>query len=599
MSTSTKSAPATKASPPPSPAEPVGASDRLLQQIDAALEKTPRDLRLLSRRIDVLIDLNRLDDARKTVRHAVDLAGTKADAVLLGQACRLALLFNRHEEAIRIARSGLQKAPAWPEFHGVLGISLRATGKPLEAVEALERAVNLNPLKRSYRIALGQALESVGQLDRAERVYRHGVVTDPNFGDAFLNLANVQQSAGSFDQAALNYDQSLRLLGQRSHIYGNYGALERKRLRYAAAHKAYRKSQVLKPNDSGTLYNLGNLLRAEDRLEEAVRIYKHALLIKSDSAGVHWNLSLALLSAGQLGDGFREYEWRWLYENFPSKRRDFKQPMWDGSPLNGRTLLLHTEQGVGDVLQFLRFLPNIVEKKAGDRPGRIVFEVHDAVLSLLSDLPGVDQTIERFEKPPHFDVHLPLLSAPLVLGVETLEDLPAEVPYLQIPAGPDFPIPEADPDRLKVGFVWGGNPQFQQDSERSTDIDHYLPHFDMPGVQWFCLQKGDREPEHVKAPDSVVRLNERIKDFRDTALIMTQLDLVISTCTSVAHLAGALGVPTIVLVSRNPDWRWMVNRSDSPWYPSVEVLRQKTHGDWPGVFADMRASLEARVRDRA
>jgi tetratricopeptide (TPR) repeat protein len=593
---STNPATVSNASPPP-PEASTTAPARLLQQLDEALRKQPKDLRLLSRRADALIDLNRLDEARKTVRHAMDIAGKTADAVLLGQASRLALLFNRHDEAIKLAMMGLGKAPAWAEFHGVLGVALRAKGKAGEAIDALERAVNLNPLKRSYRIALGQALEAAGQLDRAERVYRHGAVTDPGFGDAFLNLANVQQSAGSYDEAASNYDQSLRLLGQRAHIYGNYGALERKRLRYPAAHKAYRKSQVLKPNDPGTLYNLGNLLRAEDRLDEAIRIYKHALLGKADSAGVHWNLSLALLAAGYLGEGFREYEWRWQYENFPSKRRDFKQPLWDGSPLNGRTLLLHTEQGVGDVLQFLRFLPAIIDRKGGDKPGRIVFEIHDTIVSLIGNVPGVDQTIERFENPPHFDVHLPLLSAPLILGVETLDDLPVEVPYLQIPDGPDFPIPEADPERLKVGFVWGGNPQFQQDRERSTDIDHYLPLFDMPGIQWFCLQKGDREPEHVKAPDSVVRVNERIKDFRDTAVIMTKLDLVITTCTSVAHLAGALGVPTLVLVSRNPDWRWMVGRSDSPWYPSVQVLRQKTHGDWPGVFADVRTELETRVRD--
>lgn len=569
------------------------------QRIDEALKGKPKDLGLWSSRVDALIDLGQFAEAKKSVRHALGLPGAKTAPVLLGQACRLALLSNNHAEAIKIATDGLKIAPAWPEFHGVLGIALRATGKPKEAIVALERAVNLNSLKRSYRIALGQALEATGQLGRAERVYRHGAITDPNFGDAFLNLANVQQSAGAFDEAAAHYEQSLRLLGQRSHIYGNYGALERKRLRYAAAHTAYRRSQILKPNDSGTLYNVGNLLRAEYRLDEAVHVYKRALMIKMDAAGVHWNLALALLAAGQLGEGFREYEWRWLHENFPSKRRDFKQPMWDGSPLNGRTLLLHTEQGVGDVLQFLRFLPDIVALKGGDKPGRLVFEVHDTVMSLVSDVPGVDQTIERFAKPPHFDVHLPLLSAPLVLGVETLEDLPAQVPYLQIPDGPDFPIPEADPKRLKVGFVWGGNPQFQQDTERSTDIDHYLPLFDMPGIQWFCLQKGDREPEHVKAPDSVVRLNERIKDFRDTAIAMSKLDVVISTCTSVAHLAGALGVPTLVLLSSSPDWRWMVGRSDSPWYPSVEVVRQKTHGDWPGVFAEVRASLEARVRERA
>jgi tetratricopeptide (TPR) repeat protein len=569
-----------------------------LQGLDDALKTEPENIGLMNQRIDVLIELNRLGDARKTASRAIDIAGSKADAVLLGQACRIAFLTNRHDEAIAIARSGLQKAPGWADFHGVLGLSLNAKGDRASAVGSLERAVNLNPLKRNYRIALGQTLESLGQTNRAERVYRHAALTDPSFGDAFLNLGNILQARGSYEEAAANYDKSIRFLGLRPHIYGNYGALERKRLRYPAAHTAYRRAQILKPNDTGIHYNVGNLLRAEDRLDEAIKAYKKALFGRQNAAGVHWNLSLALLAAGYLEDGFREYEWRWRYEHFPSKRRDFKQPMWDGSPLNGRTLLVHTEQGLGDVLQFLRFLPGIVARKDGEKVGRVIFEVHDTLMTLIGDLPGVDQTIQRFDTPPHFDVHLPLLSAPLVLGTRSLKDLPSEVPYLDIPSGPDFPIPEADPNCLKVGFVWAGNPKFSQDAQRSTDIDHYMPLFSTPGIQWFCLQKGEREPEVTKAPSSVVRLNERIKDFRDTAVIMTKLDLVISTCTSVAHLAGALGVPTLVLLSRNADWRWMVNRSDSPWYPSAELIRQKTYGDWAGVFADLQVALEDRVKAR-
>jgi hypothetical protein len=317
---------------------------------------------------------------------------------------------------------------------------------------------------------------------------------------------------------------------------------------------------------------------------------------RPNNAELHWNLSLALLSDGRLKEGFDEYEWRWQYDNFPSKRRDFRQPAWAGEAFDGRTLLLHTEQGVGDVLQFLRFLPMIVERKGVG--GRIVLECHDTLLSLMEGFPGIDAMIRRFDPPPPFDVHLPLLSAPRVLGIDTLERLPNAVPYLPVPPGPDLPVPEADPARLKVGFVFGGNPQFPNDRVRSTRLESWMPLFGIEGVQFFSLQKGDREPELAAAPADVVRLNERLDSFRDTAVALGKLDLVITTCTSVAHLAGALGRPFWVVLSRNADWRWLVGRDDSPWYPSARLFRQAELGDWDGVFARVAAALREEVGRR-
>lgn len=584
------------AAPQASPQSPPNPLLDRLSRIDERLAKEPKNGALLIQRIEALMDLTRYDEAQKTIKAAMKLAGNTPPTVLVGLAARLALSKGRADEAIQISTKGLRQAPVWPEFHAVLGGAYRAKGRAKDALQPLERAVNLNPFRQSYRVALAQTLEQLGDLDRAERVYRHALFSDPKFGDAALNLANILHSREAFDEAFKYYEVALRLLGQRAVVYGNMGALERKRRRYAEAHKCYRKALVMVPNDGGTLYNLGNLFRAENRLDDAIRAYRRSLVDRPTVPDAHWNMSLALLGRGDLGEGFREYEWRWKYKGFPSKRRNFKQPMWDGGPLDGKTLLIHTEQGVGDVLQFLRFMPAVMEHKApdGHKPGRVIFEVHDVLMTLTGDIPGVDQTVERLITLPDFDVHAPMLSLPMLLGVDRIEDLPAETPYLAIPDGPDFPVPEAMPDKLKVGFVWGGNPLFAQDRDRSSDIKYYEPLFDMPGIQWFCLQKGDREPEISSAPDHVVRLNERIKDFRDTAIAMSKLDVVISTCTSVAHLSGALGVPTIVLLSHASDWRWLVGRSDSPWYPRTELIRQPTPGDWPAVFRDLKASLEAR-----
>lgn len=565
-------------------------------QIEAALAQRPGDPDLLRRRAALLLDSGKVEAAAKDVRQAMAKTGANAPSALLAVAARIAILKRSYKEAEQLAQRGLGRAPGNDELYGLLGAARQRQGNVDGAVDAYELAVNLNPFRRTYRIALAQALESRKDTQRAESVYRLALTTDATFGDAALNLANLLQSNERFDEALRLYEKSLELLGVRAYVLSNLGALLRKMGRYDDARSAYRKAMCLDPGDAGVYYNFGNLHRAEESLKEAIRCYRRSIACRPDNAELHWNLSLALLGDGQLGEGFDEYEWRWQYEHFPSKRRDFPQPLWSGEPFDGRVLLLHTEQGIGDVLQFLRFIPMIAERKGAT--GRIVMECHDPLISLLEGFPGIDEIIPRFAPPPPVDLQLPLLSAARALGIRELEQLPAQVPYLPVSPGPDLPVPEADPEALKVGFVFGGNPQFSNDKTRSTQLASWMPLFELEGVQFFCLQKGDREPDVAAAPASVVRLNERLTSFRDTAVAMEKLDLVITTCTSVAHLAGALGRPFWVVLSRSADWRWLVGRDDSPWYPSARLFRQTELGDWDGVFERVRAALVAEVAAR-
>lgn len=568
-----------------------------LEQIEAALAASPQDPDLLRRRAALRLDNGDHAAAAEDIRIAMARAGANANSQLLTVAARAALLAGRARESEQLALRGLGRAPGSDELYGLLGAALQRQGSKEKAAAAYEAAVNLNPFRRTYRIALAQALESMGDTARAERVYRQALLTDRGFGDAALNLANLLQATERYDEALKLYGQAIALLGLKGHILSNMGALMRKMGRYGDARRCYRRAMCLAPGDGGVHYNLGNLYRAEDALGSAVASYRRAIACRPGNAELHWNLSLALLSDGRLREGFEEYEWRWQYDQFPSKRRNFPQPMWRGEAFDGRTLLLHTEQGVGDVLQYLRFIPEIAARKG--RSGRIVLECHDNLLSLLDGFPGIDEMIPRFAPPPPADLQLPLLSASHVLRVDTLEQLPKSVPYLPVPRGAAFPIPEADPARLKVGFVFGGNPQFPNDRTRSTQLRSWMPLFDLPGVQFFCLQKGDREPEAAALPEHVVRLNTRISSFLDTAVAIGQLDLVITTCTSVAHLAGALGRPFWVVLSRNADWRWLVGREDSPWYPTARLFRQRELGDWDGVFERVEAALrEAAARHR-
>lgn len=566
------------------------------EQVEKALAQAPDDPDLLRRRAEFRLDAGDAGGARQDVSRALAKAGKNASSGLLTIAARVAVAFGRNQEAEQLARRGLARAPNADALHGILGAALQRQGQLDRARAAYAAAVNLNPFRRTYRIALAKALEELGDTARAERVYRQALASDGEFGDAALNLANLLQTAERFEESLELYGRAIRILGLKAHLLSNLGALLRKMGRYDQARKCYRQAMCLSPEDGGVHYNYANLYRAEEQLEVAVGAYRRAIACRPANAELHWNLSLALLGDGRLAEGFKEYEWRWKYDNFPSKRRNFPQPLWRGEEFDGRTLLLHTEQGVGDVLQFLRFLPDIVRRKG--RTGRIVLECHQPLMSLLQDFPGVDAMIERFAPPPPADLQLPLMSAALALGIRTLAELPSAVPYLPIPDGPDLPMPEADPARLKVGFVFGGNPLFPNDRSRSTRLESWMPLFDLPGVQFFCLQKGDREPEVAGTPGSVVRLNERLTDFRSTAVAMTKLDLVITTCTSVAHLAGALGRPFWVVLSKAADWRWLVGREDSPWYPTARLFRQEELGDWDGVFRDVRAALEAEVAAR-
>jgi ADP-heptose:LPS heptosyltransferase len=229
--------------------------------------------------------------------------------------------------------------------------------------------------------------------------------------------------------------------------------------------------------------------------------------------------------------------------------------------------------------------------------GRVIVECHEPLIRLFQHYAGDVEIVERLKQPNDFDLHLPLLSAPLALGVHSLEDLPG-APFLAPPVDWKFDIPEAKANAFKVGIIWGGNPNFPGDGERSAKLDYYLPLLKNKRVQLFSLQKGEREPDLKDAPKEVVRLSDRINDFCDTASIMTQMDLVITTCTSTAHLAGALGVPVWVALHHNPDWRWLRHREDSPWYPSARLFQQKSPGDWKGVFKSIERALKKSTAKR-
>src|SRR2546427_4574280 len=365
------------------------------------------------------------------------------------------------------------------------------------------------------------------------------------------------------------------------------------KLEEAAA--CYRQELAVKPDDPMAHNNLGNVLLDEGKVAEAIACFRRVLALKPDYVHAHSGLGLALLRAGELSHGFTEYEWRWSIKQFEQQCAGLilPQPFWDGSELNGGTILLYAEQGFGTTTQFIRYAPLVAR-----RGGRVIVACQPELIRLLSSVAGIAQVVSEREPLPDFDLHAPLLSLPRISGT-TLETIPSQCPYLSPPESSSVKV-EVTPDvRLKVGIVWAGLPIHRNDRNRSCPLSYFLELAELPGVAVYSLQKQPMAAGlgEVIPGMPVHNLSGQIGDWADTAAAICQLDLVVTVDTGVAHLAGALGRPVWVLLPHvGADWRWMSGREDSPWYPSMRLFRQKSRGDWPAVFARVSAELQTLSR---
>jgi hypothetical protein len=323
-------------------------------------------------------------------------------------------------------------------------------------------------------------------------------------------------------------------------------------------------------------------------LDEAEACFRRAIRLKPDYPDAHFNLAATLLAKGELQEGWAEYEWRWLTPRMKKTRRDFTQPMWRGEVAEGRTLLIHAEQGFGDCLQFSRYAT-----LAADRGARVVVEVPGPLVRLIRDLPGVDLVVARGDELPPFDIQCPMLSLPMVFGT-VLTTIPSPTSYLR---AEDAQVAVLE-TRLaaigpgpRIGLAWAGNPRKDSPAlaRRSMPLERFMPVLELPGLRFFSLNKDTPAP-----PDSpLVDLMDEMADFGDTAALISNLDLVISVDTAVAHLAAALGKPVWLLDRFDTDWRWLAGRRDSPWYPTLRIYRQPRQGDWDSVLDDVRRDLRA------
>ena len=461
-----------------------------------------------------------------------------------------------YRQALDLIREAIKNNPYVPQFHNTFGATLRAIGERQEAVAAYERATSLDPGYSSAYMNMGNVFLSQNQFPIAVEKYRHALSLDPTCIEAYNRMAVALQYEGELDAAAEVCQQALSL----------------------------------KPDDAEMYNTMASVFMKKGYHNDAIEHYRRALKLKPDYVEAHCNLGMILLLNGHFDEGWAEYRWRLKIQNNTCLQR-YSVPCWDGSPFADKKLVVHFEQGFGDNIQFVRYLPMV--KRRG---GTVICEMLRPLTGLMRDFPGIDELMDApisNNSLVEMDLHVPLLELPRIFGT-ILHTIPCDIPYLyadsikaerwrQRLTGRDF----------KVGIVWAGESTHTEDRNRSCHLRHFLQLSKIPGVQLIGLQKGTAagQMKDLTWERPIINLADELNDFADTAAVIENLDLVISVDTAVLHLAGAMGKPAWALISSCPDWRWMLDRQDCPWYPTIKLFRQERHDGWEVVLKRVTKEL--------
>lgn len=565
----------------------------------------------------------RLGEALRLYQQVLNQDPAHADTVHL---CGIIELQQSHNDgAIKLIEHAIRLNPNAAHYYCNIGQAYLNVGRVPDAVNALNRALSIRPNYPDALNNMGNALRTAGDGEAAIGAYRKALALDKGFVEAHTNLAELLREKGLLDEALAHCRAALALRPNSLEAYNHMGNALRDKGQFDEAMSSYRQALLIRQDAPEVHNNVGTVRRAQGNLEQAILAYQHALELRPDFASAQNNLAVALRDQGKLtesltaqqraldmqpnwplaiynqglthlllGDfenGWAGYEHRTRVPELAASVRRVDGSAWEGQEVAGKRVYVHAEQGLGDLIQFVRYVPMLAERGA-----KIALQCPVPLLRLFQCVGGVEALVSSGLPPNGFDLQCSLLSLPRLFQTR-LDNIPSDVPYLLADSDlSDRWRHRISGGKLKVGLVWAGRPQHPNDRNRSMGLSMLEPLAQVPEATFFSLQKGPAASQAGEQKSlRLVELTNELTDMADTAAAVSNLDLVLTVDTAVAHLAGAMGRPVWVLLPFVPDWRWMMERTDSPWYPTMRLFRQPALGDWQSVIQNVASELQALV----
>ncbi len=497
-----------------------------------------------------------------------------------------------HDQAEDAYSLALQADPALQEARFNRGVIRFRNRRFADAADDLSIVRVERPDLTEAHMLYGRACQELGRVGEAKEVFTALLSRSPDCAETHMRLGTVYLSEMNYEDAVRELHRALRIEPDRAEAVYLLGVAHLKRYELIEARATLQHALHLRPGRPDVVTSLGITARKQGNLEEARHYFEHAVSLNPDHADAHWNLADLLLLQGDYERGWEEFEWRWKHEGFLTPSRDFGERVWNGEDIDGQTILLHPEQGIGDIIHFVRYAPLVAERGA-----RVILGSPPELARLLETVPGITCVATTRQAAPPFELLCPLLSLPRIF--ETRKDtIPSAVPYLRADAqlvhqwAPQF----TNDGALRVGIIWSGNTLQENNGHRACRLDDLGPLTAVPGVQLYSLQKGTPRAELAASPfgPAILDIADGLTDFAHTAAALHHLDLLVSTDTGTVHLAGALGREVWLLVSAIPDWRWSTSGDRSAWYPTLTLFRQQQIGDWRVAVDNVRAALTLR-----